>query len=393
MKKTCLSFLLLGLFCFPLSANADPFCQHQWKETIITEPTCGWHGLKSKYCSLCHEYETVEIPATGAHVMNEWRTLIPSTCVSEGTQYRSCENCVYSESRSIPATGIHTWGDWQIEKYSTCTTSGDKIRECLYCTATQHETIPASGHDWSDWELLKNPSCTSDGADGRFCIDCLAEETRSIPDYGGHKFGKWRTIQKSTIFKYGKKAQYCSRCDYRKTKRIPKLKKSKAQTQVISMMKNYFSAAKKYNTSKLKSFYLTPSKAKLFIQKKYTAKFIRKYNKYLKYDFKSVSIKGNSATVKVSCRYYDATNTFYNSMDDMFKYILRNGGKTTGKEDYIQYKSMVRWNKYFGKEYTTKTITFKLRKRGGKWKIQTQTQAILNMLHCNYQTAYNDYFA
>lgn len=123
------------------------------------------------------------------------------------------------------------------------------------------------------------------------------------------------------------------------------------------------------------------------------ADFCRNINKkHLKYKIKSFDVTGKSAVVKIGCRYKDTYDAAKASFDDVVNYMYSNPNATSEQIDQYQYKRMIKWDKKYGKTYADVTLTFQFKKVNNKWKIVSYTKAMNNMLHGNYQMAFDDYF-
>lgn len=250
----------------------------------------------------------------------------------------------------------------------------------------------ACQHEWIVLDEAQ-PTCGKDGYQWKICPLCGVEENITIPATRQHKWGNWRTIEKANCLWAGLRERNCKVCGFPQHQQIPKTKATASEKQVISSTKKFFTYAKNYNAAKIKKCFVKPSKIGVFSSKKYKAKFIRKYNKkYLKYEIDDIRVSKKSATIKVSCSYYDAENAFYNSMGDLVKYISKHPKASDKQLDKYQYGRIVKWNKYFGKEISEKTLTIKFKKSGSSWKIVSMPKALDNAIHCNYTNAYNDYF-
>lgn len=391
MKKKLL--LLSVIFCLGISTQADADCQHQWGEWEIKEATCGEDGYKVRWCDECYEDEEIVLPATGNHVWGEWTVEEEPDCGYAGSEVRECKNCWETQERTIPATGIHNWSDWEIEN-PTCNEPGYKWRQCENCDKEEEITLKATGkHVWGKWVIARKATCLKNGKKIRYCKVCgEAYQTAVIKAAGKHAWGKWKTTQKATILTTGKKIRTCKTCSKQQSESIPKIKATKNEKQLLSSVSAFFSYAKTYDTTKIKNCFQSPEKVSLFITKKYTAKFIRSCNKNLKYSIKSVSVKGSSATVKVQCRFVNAYNIHLNSINDLTNYIYSHPGKSSDYLDKVQYKRELKWYKDFGKEYSTETLTLNYIKVNGKWKIKKFTNSLKNVIHGNYQKAYDEYF-
>lgn len=171
---------------------------------------------------------------------------------------------------------------------------------------------------------------------------------------------------------------------------------SNYEKQAKATVTSFFKSVKKYDTSKIKKCFVNPKKVKLFESKKYMKKFFKSTNKEL--DYKIVSVKANKkeATVKVYCEYYNAFDIFQCSFSDVVDYMLDHPKASSSSIDKYQYNRTLKlrnmFDKSFGGGFDFKTISLKLKRVGKSWKIISYTKALNNVIHCNYQYAYDDFF-
>lgn len=250
-------------------------------------------------------------------------------------------------------------------------------------------------HVWDAWERLNDPSCTYYGDDVRYCIKCGFAQTREVP-MTSHYWGDWECLRRPTAFQTGYYERGCENCNATDSKTTPKLKgvktTSKLQNEVKKSASAFLAAAKKYDVKKINACFV--KKPNLFSSKKYIASFIRKSNKkYMRYVITSIKMKGKkNATVTVSCRYQDAYNIFWKSFGDSVNYIIKTGRSSSSILDKYQYNRVVKYDKKYKKQFETKNFNINMKKIGKKWKITSFTKSMSDAIHCNYQSAYNDYF-
>lgn len=163
--------------------------------------------------------------------------------------------------------------------------------------------------------------------------------------------------------------------------------------KVQTTVKKFYNAAKVYNAPRMKSCFVNPGDLGAFETMKEMAGFCRKKNKKLKYTIRSTKVKGKSATVKVRCTYKNAYKAMYYSCGDAVMYQLFHPYCSERELHINQYKGLLDNVKYFGVPMNTKTITLNLKKVSGTWKISKVTRSILDSINCNYESAYQDYFA
>lgn len=162
---------------------------------------------------------------------------------------------------------------------------------------------------------------------------------------------------------------------------------------VQTTVKKFYNAAKVYNAPRMKSCFVNPDDLKVFIENKDVAKFCRKQNKKLKYSIRSTNIRGKNATVKVRCTYKDAYYPVYFACNEGVMYKLLHPNCSGSELQKQMYRAILEKAKIHGIPMTTKTVTLKLVKANGKWKISSVTRKIIDSVNCNYESGYQDYFA
>ncbi|MCD8019522.1 MAG: hypothetical protein LUF92_08035 [Clostridiales bacterium] len=164
------------------------------------------------------------------------------------------------------------------------------------------------------------------------------------------------------------------------------------KAQVKKTVNTFFKAAKKYDTSKMKACFVNPNKTELFVTKKYTVKFIKQMNKKLKYEIKSVKVSGKTVTVKVWCKYQYAYYVYQKAFDKVVDYMIDHPNASNATVDKYVYQQISKYYKKMHKTKFSETITIKLKKTNGKWKIAKWTDDISNVVHASYKEAYDNYF-
>ena len=332
----------------PADSNAHV---HRWQREWSYKTYCSDTGIISYYCLDCGVTKE-ELTGPESHIMSNWKVIQP-TCNKAGRKSRACTICHYQENLTVPATGRHTMGAWKITK-PTCVSKGRKTRKCTICGYSENVVLSAAQK---------------------------------------HKYGSWKTVTAATRYITGKKVRSCSVCGRKDYQTIAKLK-TKASKDEINVKKatdSFFSALKKYDIKKLQKCFATPKKVTLFAKKKNVAKYIRTHNKSLKYQIQDIKVSKKTATVTVSCNYFDAYSQFYDSFDDCVSYMIKKKRVSDSALDKYQYNRLLHYDKT-EHNYVTAKITLKFKKVGKNWKLQNPSTALYNAMHCNYTKAYNDYF-
>lgn len=133
-------------------APPEPDCSngHTWGEwDVVQEASCELNGKQQRFCTVCGEWDSQPIAATGHNYK--------LTDVTATEEVYTCSRCgdSYTEklgSGSSSETGDtnepcqHEWSDWTIHEY--CDMEGWKWRICEKCGEWDDEDLPPIGHDW-----------------------------------------------------------------------------------------------------------------------------------------------------------------------------------------------------------------------------------------------------
>lgn len=162
------------------------------------------------------------------------------------------------------------------------------------------------------------------------------------------------------------------------------------KTAVNKSIKNFMTASKKFNTSKMNT-YLYRKKDKLstsvFKQLPHMTKYIKKYNKKMSYKILSTKVSGKNATVKIKVKYVNAKPF----TDIMLGYMLVDAfnGKDADSYKYIDSLFKRSLNKKVKLSMQTKTITVKMIKSNGKWKIKNLSNKLHNIILADFSDAFD----
>lgn len=287
---------------------------------------------------------------------------------------------------------------WVEEYYNNgdipdCTKDIIVTKTCIYCDAEKTEVRKGPGHQWGEW-VIYDTSCENPGKKVRYCNNCCASEEGSVPALG-HDYGPWEVEEYPTAFDTGLKTRECRTCWKEDVQVIPKIKpaaiKTKTEKAISKSVASFFRDAKKYNIKKLRGDFSCQSI--LFSNKKYMAAYVRSSNKkHLKYAIKSISANKKTAVVRVYCQYQNCYDSYTDAMDDVIMYLAGHLKASNNTIDKYQYQRTKHYNRKYQTELEDKVVTLKMKKVNGKWKISKFTKSINDMIHCNYQSAYDDYF-
>ncbi len=152
---------------------------------------------------------------------------------------------------------------------------------------------------------------------------------------------------------------------------------AKTINAVNKVVKTYFNAQKKGKLATMDKCLYKPRLGSY--GSTYIDKFLKKYNKKLTYKITSTRVSGKNATVKVKCTYQSAYNLYMNSIFDLAlkqPEALENSLSTT-----VALSSYMKTNlKAYPPKSKTTTLTIKLVKKSGTWKIKTLSKSMQNVL-------------
>ncbi len=145
---------------------------HNYNSKVIKKENCTEEGLYSYICSLCGNFYTETIEATGHKEVID--AAVEPTCTEEGkTEGSHCSVCnlIFKEPKSIPKTN-HTYKD--AIKKATLTASGKMESKCLTCGKVQKtstiyypKTITLSTTSYVYTGKAKKPSVTIKDSKGQ----------------------------------------------------------------------------------------------------------------------------------------------------------------------------------------------------------------------------------
>lgn len=202
---------------------------HQYGDAITIKPTCEKGGKTYKKCSVCGDEDVLETTDPLGHHTDGvkwtkgdnsevgWVVDQPHKCV-DGTKTRECDICHEKETVKVPASEEHQPSDWIVTLEPTCTTTGTHIKKCLECGAElESETMDALGHAWDEGTIDQKFPCV-DGTITYKCTrdGCDATKTETYKAVADHSYGAWYDD-----YEYGCKTQNkshdCLLCGHKET--------------------------------------------------------------------------------------------------------------------------------------------------------------------------------
>lgn len=156
----------------------------------VNQPYLCVNGTKTRECDVCHEKETVKVPATEKHKYEFASTTQEHPCTA-GKETWKCSVCGETEERDAKVAD-HTPGDWEITVNPTCTTTGTRVKKCTRCgNVVKTETIDALGHDFKNYVDDNRPACCDQYETGT-CTRCGAKDPRKTSGpIRAHKFTRY----------------------------------------------------------------------------------------------------------------------------------------------------------------------------------------------------------
>ncbi len=176
---------------------------HQYGDPITVKPTCEEGGKTYQKCSVCGDEHVLETTAPLGHSTDGvkwtkgdnsnvgWVVNQPYPC-ADGTKTRECDICHEKETVTVPATEEHQLTDWIVTAEPTCTTTGTRVKKCTVCgNVVETETIKELGHDFQNYVDDNKPACCDQYETGT-CTRCNAKNTRKTSGpIRAHKFTRY----------------------------------------------------------------------------------------------------------------------------------------------------------------------------------------------------------
>ena len=179
---------------------------------IVEPATCTTAGKRYRKCDTCYAEEVDDTyaaahPATGHHTGGEddahrwtkgdnsnvgWGDVNQPYPCQPGTKTRECDVCHEKETVTVPATEEHQLTDWIVTVEPTCTTAGTRVKKCTVCgNVIVTETINKLGHDFQNYVDDNRPACCDQYETGT-CTRCGARDTRKTSGpIRAHKFTRY----------------------------------------------------------------------------------------------------------------------------------------------------------------------------------------------------------
>ncbi len=147
---------------------------HDYVETVITEPSCGVSGTGVLKCNGCGDETNVFYPALTHNYTSELTK--EATCTEPGIMTYTCQNCNDSYITYIYST--HNIVE-QGRTEPTCTVDGKIVYGCTKCEYTYEEIIPG-GHNY-EAEIITVATQAREGLVRYTCAKCGDSYDEIIP--------------------------------------------------------------------------------------------------------------------------------------------------------------------------------------------------------------------
>lgn len=188
---------------------------HDFKERVISEPTCEERGQSEFVCRRDPSHHYLKTVEALGHDWQESGNYIAPTCTQAGySDSAICERCGDTrEKQTLPALG-HDYSGKTEEKPAACETNGEITTYCVReCGAYKTEIVEALGHDFGPEETVRDATCTAPGETQRTCARCQ-KKVKTTVEALGHDWETGDVIKPATCTDPGLSASaVCKRCN------------------------------------------------------------------------------------------------------------------------------------------------------------------------------------
>ena len=141
--------------------------EHDFEDTVLSEPTCTIAGEVYRECKDCPYTCTEVLPALGHD--NKTIEEVKADCENDGYVKYKCSRCGNEETVVFKALG-HDYSVKE-EVAASCETSGYILYECAVCGKEKITYLPALGHSYAS-TVVKEATCTESGLIRYACTRC-----------------------------------------------------------------------------------------------------------------------------------------------------------------------------------------------------------------------------
>ena len=167
--------------------------KHDWGEWTTVEATCTTPGKKYRTCKICQKEEVDDTyaanhPATGHQTGGVkwtkgdnsnvgWVVNQPYPC-ADGTKTRECDICHEKETVTVPATKDHKYDEFVSTTQPYPCQPGTETWKCTVCGATTTKAAKVADHSYGVWYDDYEYGCQTQN-ESRVCLVCTYKETRN----------------------------------------------------------------------------------------------------------------------------------------------------------------------------------------------------------------------
>ena len=152
----------------PVNYDPETSHTHDYKEVVVTPPTCTKEGYTTHTCSVCGLCYRDNYTAATGHALDEG-TVYPPTCKYYGYTLYTCTVCGELVFEDYVDKLPHTY-DAGVITLPTCTEQGYTTFTCTVCGDSYRDHYVPKGHNYV--EEIVTATCTNDGYTANVCTLC-----------------------------------------------------------------------------------------------------------------------------------------------------------------------------------------------------------------------------
>ncbi len=172
----------------------------EWK--TIVNVSCGHDGYQTRYCTVCGDIESKNIPATGKHNY-EWIMVYEPSVGNPGKEIYQCTECRDIAEEQYIVITLNT---------PTCQEEGEVLVSCKYCNYSYTAAVDTVDHKIAEDAEYKEFSKDHHKTTCEYCGEV------KLP----HNWGEWKVVEAATADKEGKKSRECADCGQVENAKIDK---------------------------------------------------------------------------------------------------------------------------------------------------------------------------
>lgn len=244
-------------------------------------------------------------------------------------------------------------------------------------------------HNWSSWEIYDDADCENEGIEGRSCVLCWEIETRVIKKRP-HTWTSWNIDKAATKFAVGKKSRSCLSCGKEERNvSVPKLRTTDTDKAVLKAMNKFFTYLKRYDYQKIRTVYR--SKTHDCMRGAFKNIYRKQFRKKLSFKYIDISSGSKNAVVKVRLTTPYGYSRYIRAYNNWTWWCLAkypNVSESAAKQNLLnRLVKSVSGNKMYK---VSGTISIKLKKYSGKWKVVPSSN-LKKRMDGGFMSAYRDF--